>query len=234
MRVSPITWLPSWFFGTLALNPNADTSLRLPLLCGPSSFVFVHACIVCVLSHVWLGPHGLQPSRLLSQWNFPGKNTGAGCHFLLQGVFLTQGSNPHRLCLLHWKQILYHFATWEEAPCFVVSLFSCSVVSDSLQPHGLQHSRLPCSSLSPRGCSNSRPSSRWCHPTISPSVVPFSSCLQSFPASGSFLMSWLFTSGALWYTASWYSTPNQFFGQTPQWSPLLVTYGCSVCSFIRV
>ena len=73
--------------------------------------------------------------------------------------------------------------------------FSCSVVSDSLQPHGLQHARLPCPSPTPRTCSNSCPSSRCCHPTISSSVVPFSFCLQSFPASGSLPMSQFFTSG---------------------------------------
>ena len=73
-------------------------------------------------------------------------------------------------------------------------LFSCSVVSSSLQPYGLQQARLPCPSSSPRACSNSCPLSCWCHPTISSSVVPFS-CLQSFPASGSFPVSQLFTSG---------------------------------------
>ena len=61
--------------------------------------------------------------------------------------------------------------------------FSCSVMSDSLWPHGLQHTRLPCLSPSPRACSNSCPLSWWCHPTISHSVVPFSSCLQSLLAS---------------------------------------------------
>jgi len=70
-----------------------------------------------------------------------------------------------------------------------------SVVSNSLQPHGLQHAKLPCPSLSPGVCSNSCPSSRWCHPTISSSVVPLSSYLQSFPASGSFPVSQLFASG---------------------------------------
>ena len=74
-------------------------------------------------------------------------------------------------------------------------LFSRSVMSNSLQPHGLQHARLPCPSPTPRACSNSCPSSRWCHPTISSSVVPFSSCLQPFPASGSFQLSQLFASG---------------------------------------
>ena len=74
--------------------------------------------------------------------------------------------------------------------------FSRSVASDSLQPQGLQHGRPPCPSPTPRVYSNSCPSSRWCHPTISSSVVPFSSCSQSFPASGSFQMSQLFTSGS--------------------------------------
>ena len=73
--------------------------------------------------------------------------------------------------------------------------FSRSVVSDSLWPHGLQHTRLPCPSPVPGTCSNSCPSSQWCHPTISSSVTCFSSCPQSFPASGSFPVSQLFTSG---------------------------------------
>ena len=67
-------------------------------------------------------------------------------------------------------------------------------MSNSLRPHGLQHARLPCPSPTPRACSNSYPWSRWCHPTISSSVIPFSSCLQSFPASGSFPMSQFFKS----------------------------------------
>ena len=74
--------------------------------------------------------------------------------------------------------------------------FNLSVMSDSLQPHGLQHARPPCPSPTPGACSNSCPSSQWCHPTILSSVIPVSSCLQSFPASGSFLMSQLFTSGS--------------------------------------
>ena len=78
---------------------------------------------------------------------------------------------------------------------FLLLLFNCSVMSDSLQPHGLQHARLPCPSSSPGACSNSCPLSQWCHPTISSSVIPFASCLQSFPASGSFPMSWLFALG---------------------------------------
>ena len=71
--------------------------------------------------------------------------------------------------------------------------FSGSVVSNSLQPHRLPHTRLPCPLPTPRVYPNSCPLTRWCHPTISSSVIPFSSCLQSFPASGSFQMSQFFT-----------------------------------------
>ena len=74
--------------------------------------------------------------------------------------------------------------------------FSCSVVSDSLQPHEIQHVRPPCSTPAHGVYSNSWPLGRWCHPIILSSVVPFSSHLQSFPASGSFQMSQLFTSGS--------------------------------------
>ena len=73
--------------------------------------------------------------------------------------------------------------------------FSHSVVSDSLQPHESQHTRPPCPSPTPRVHPNSCPLSRWCHPTISSSIIPFSSCPQSFAASGSFPMSQLFASG---------------------------------------
>ena len=73
--------------------------------------------------------------------------------------------------------------------------FSCLVMSNSMQPDGLQHARPPCPLPTPRVYLNSCPLSWWCHPTISSSVVPLSSCLQSFPASGSFLMNQLFVSG---------------------------------------
>ena len=85
-----------------------------------------------------------------------------------------------------------------ENPCITTResvQFSRSVVSDSLQPHGMQLARLSCPSPTPRAYSNSCPLSRWCHPAISSSVVPFSTCLQSFPASGSFSMSWFFAAG---------------------------------------
>ena len=85
----------------------------------------------------------------------------------------------------------------DSRPYFQFSLVQLnhSVVSDTLWPYGLQHTRLPCPLATPRACSNSCPYNRWCHPAISSSVIPFSSCPQSFPASGSFPMSQLFPSG---------------------------------------
>ena len=98
-------------------------------------------------------------------------------------------------------------------------LFSCSDMSNSLQPHGLQHTRLPCPSPSSGVCSNPCPLSRWCHPTISSSVVPLSSCLQSFPASGSFPVSQLFISDGLSIGASVSVLPINIQG----WFPLGLT-----------
>ena len=79
--------------------------------------------------------------------------------------------------------------------CDLSSQFSCSLMSDSLWPGGLLHARLPYPSPTPGTCSNSCPPNRWCHPAILSSVVPFSFCLQSYSASGSFPMSQFFTSG---------------------------------------
>ena len=93
----------------------------------------------------------------------------------------------------------------------------CSVVSDSLWPHGLQHHRPPCPSLSPGVCSNSCPLSRWCHPTISSSAALFF-CHQSFPASGSFPMSQFFTTGGESTGAS--ASAPVLPVNTQDWSPL--------------
>ena len=99
----------------------------------------------------------------------------------------------------------------------ILLLFSHSVMSDSLQPHGLQHIRLPCPSPSSGTCSYSCPLSQWCHPDISSSVIPFFSCLQSFPASGSFQMSQLFESGGQTIGVSASSVLPM---NTQDWSPL--------------
>ena len=108
-----------------------------------------------------------------------------------------------------------HIQDYREPSC---GQFSFSVVSDSLWPHGLQHARPPCPSPTPRACSNWSPSSWWCHPTISSSVIPFSSHLQSFPGSGSFPMSQFFASGgqSIGVSASTSVLPMN----TQDWSPL--------------
>ena len=99
--------------------------------------------------------------------------------------------------LLRIIQVIYVIAS-KHCPSSLFSSvqFSRSVMSDSLWPHGLQHARPPCPSPTPGVYSNSCPLSRWCHPTMSSSVVPFSSCPQSFPASGSFQRSQFFASVA--------------------------------------
>ena len=115
--------------------------------------------------------------------------------------FIVYG-NLNRICILlllencinlNYVELVHSiFQVYDILPSSVQ--FSHSVVSDSLWPRGLQHARPPCPSPTPRVYSNSCPWSWWCHPNIS-SVVPFSSCLQSFPASGSFQMSQFFASG---------------------------------------
>ena len=123
------------------------------------------------------------PRTFLTVQEFLWYNCSAICGSSAWWLYGGINSNLLQECLCH-------------RPCDPGSVqFSCSVVSNSLRPHGLQHSSLPCPSPTPRVYSNSCPLSRWCHPAISSSVVPFSSCPQSLPASGSFLTSQFFTSG---------------------------------------
>ena len=95
--------------------------------------------------------------------------------------------------LLQWLMCLF---LCQYHTIMIAIQFGCSVVSDSLRSHGLQYARFPCPSPTPGIYSNSCPLSWWCHPMISSSVVHFSSCLQSFPASGSFLINQLFATGS--------------------------------------
>ena len=104
---------------------------------------------------------------------------------------------------------------------FFCDQFSHLVMSNSLRPHGLQHARLPCPSTTPRACSNSCPSSWWCHPTILFSVVPFSSCPQSFPESGSFPIHHFFVSGSQIIRVS--ASTSVLPMNTQDWFPLELT-----------
>ena len=150
----------------------------------------------------------LQPHGLYRPWNSPGQNIGVGSISLLQGIFPTQGLDPG---LPHCRQILYQLSHSSVQ-------FSRSVMSDSLQPHELQHAMPPCPSPTPGVHPNSCPSSRWCHPAISFSVVPFSSCPQSVPASESFPMSQLFTWGGQSIGVS--ALASFLPKNTQDWSPL--------------
>ena len=114
-------------------------------------------------------------------------------------------------------QFLWLFQ-WKSENSIQFSQFSCLVVSKSLRPHELQHARPPYPSPTPRVHANSCPTSRWCHPAISSSVVPFSSCPQSLPASGSFPMSQLFTRGGQSIVVSALASVLPM--NTQDWSPL--------------
>ena len=118
---------------------------------------------------------------------------------------------------MHKIKIKY-FLTRQRSCTFQSVQFSCSVVSDSLRPHESQHARPPCPSPILGVHSNSCPSSQWCHPAISSSVVPFSFCLQSLPVSGSFPMSQLFAWGGLSIGVS--ASASVLPMNTQDWSPL--------------
>ena len=123
----------------------------------------------------------------------------------------------------------HYVLIWHCISNFWIRPFNRSIMSNSLRLHGLQHTRPSCPSSTPRVYSNSCPLSQWCHPTISSSVVPFSSCLQSFPASGSFQMSWFFTSGGQYWSFSFSISPsNKYSGLMSfrmDWLDLLAVQG---------
>ena len=146
----------------------------------------LHECLqVCEIhslppwteSHFPFQPHRCSPAQKLSETHLFG---------VLRRLYYVVGH-----CLNHWSLYIELNLQWipplfTEVRDFSSAQFSRSVVSDSLRPRGLQHTSPPCPSPTPGACSNSCPPSRWCQPTISSPVVPFSSCPQCFPASGSF------------------------------------------------
>ena len=127
-------------------------------------------------------------------------------------VWDLQNGLLHNLVLKFWFSVILVFCLG-----FSSVQFSCSVVFSSLRPHELQHARPPCPSQTSGVYSNSCPLSRWCHPASSSSVVPFSSCPQSLPASGSFPMSQLFTWGGQSIRVS--ASPSVLPMNTQDWSP---------------
>ena len=174
-----------------------------------------HACVLSCFSPVWLFVTlWTAACQAFCPWDSPGKNTG------LVAISFSRGSSWPR----DWTQVSCTAGGFFTAkPPGRLSQdasvqFSRSVVSNSLRPHEPQHARPPCPSPTPGVYPNSCPSSWWCHPAISPSVVPFSSCPQSLPASGSFPMSQLFTWGGQ-STGVSPSTPV-FPMKTQDWFPL--------------
>ena len=122
-----------------------------------------------------------------------------------------------------WHLGSVHLEDWDCGPegLWALCVFSDQVTSNSLQPHGQQHARLLCPPLSPTVCSNSCPLSQSCYLTISSSATPYPFCLQSLPASGSFPMSWLFTSGGQKIGAS--ASSSVLSMNIQDWSPLGLT-----------
>ena len=124
----------------------------------------------------------------LTEWSVKKKDVAIWCSLSYNILVKTE---------VEYQSIPHGKPTSLGSPALAVQFSSIQLLSrvQLFATHGLQHSRLPCPSPTPRNHSNSCPSSQWCHPNISSSVIPFSSCLQSCPASGSFQMSQFFTSG---------------------------------------
>ena len=142
---------------------------------------YLQICITCIIKMQILRPHPRQLNQKL--------RVGTG-----PTLFVL--ASPHwrwSCCTMNFEN---QFLRMTNLASYGQSVqFSCSVVSDSLRTQGLQDARLPCLSPTPGIYPNSCPSHQWCYPTISSSVIPFSSCIQSFPVSGSFPVSQFFTSG---------------------------------------
>ena len=108
-------------FEMTSLKARSGWKVHLMMTCyEPEHGQGVPECSV-VSNSLWA--YGLSPARFLCPWDSPGKNTEVGCHFLLQGIFLTQGSNPSLLHLLHCRQILYHCATWEAWAGYILYIY---------------------------------------------------------------------------------------------------------------
>ena len=159
------------------------------LYCTHDHFIVFHSLshlnFSCPCTEALIALYNVSGSKRLTSWSQSViKSLFKSIKFISMDVYMYKSW----MLQMHWAMHNY-------SPCLSGSVqFSCLVMSHSLQPHGLQQAKPPCPSPTPRVYSNSCPLSRWCHPTISSSVIPFSSCPQSFPASGSFPMSQFFAS----------------------------------------
>ena len=182
-----VTTLPSSPRLFLDCCKITDVNIQFPLPDTSSGIVII-----------WIRPY-INTKLLTSQWFLdPGKLQSLetlACFHVVTWVTVVTGSKGMRGWVAPWFSSFFLLRLhWFYHHQYSVQ-FSCSVMSDSLQPHESQYARPPCPSPTPRVHPNPCPLRRWCHSTISSSVILFSSCPQSFPASGSFQMSHLFTSG---------------------------------------
>ena len=172
-----------------------------------------------------LWPHGLQHARLPCPSPTPEaySNSCPSVGDAIQPSHPLSSPSPpafnlsQHQGLFQWVSSLHQVAKVLALNILCCAVLSHSVVSNSLQPHGLQHARLPCPSPNPGACLDSC-SSQWCHPTVSSSVIPFSSCLQFFTASGSFPKSQLFTPGGQSTGVS--ASPSVLPMNSQDWFPL--------------
>ena len=177
-----LDWFPLGLTGLFSLHQQTFKSL-LRHHSSKASILWCSAFFIVQLSHRYMTTGW---TIALTRWTFVGKVMSLLFNMLSRLVIIFLPRSKHLLI------------SWLQSPSTLIFSsvqFSHSVMSDSLRPHESQRARPPCSSPTPGACSKSYSLSRWCHPTISSSVVPFSSCLQSFPALRSFLMSHLFASG---------------------------------------
>ena len=195
-------WNINWPFVVLYLVARSCLTLCDPMNCSLLGSTVHGVFQARVLEWIAISFSGV------SSW--PRDPTLGSCVSCIAGELSTCWATGEAIS---WPYVRVYFWTCESFPLICVSIFtpvsycfdhyvvvlvqfSLSVMSDSLWPHGLQHVRPPCPSLTPKACSDSCPLSQWYHPITSSSVFPFSSCLQSFLASGSFQMSQFFASGS--------------------------------------
>ena len=168
--------------GRIELGSFHDQACLVDVLSLASIYVYISSALSHSVMSDSLWPHGLQPATLFCPWGFSRQEYW--------------GDLPNPRIKPRSPTLLADSLPSESPgkPMYTYQ-FSQSVVSDSLRPHGLQHARPPCPSPTSGTSSNSCPPSQWCHPTISSSVIPFSSCLQSFSTSESSPVSQFFASG---------------------------------------
>ena len=171
------------FFGWLLYHSSGGPTSKMYGICLHGAHSLVGEIVINWISTQMNQLHFWSKKRVILLWSLVTSFWLSLSIFSLSLLFVWSKvcRSKHDLTVPTWAEIILTFNLLAFS-----SVQFISVVSDSLWPHGLQHARLPCPSPTPRAFSNSYPSNQWCHPTISSSVIPFSSCLQSFQHQGLF------------------------------------------------